>query len=74
MGDPILLKNFQTRRGAELAKEILESKGIKVLLQFDEVGDVLLGGLGVENGSTNLFVLKENLKEAQEILEAYQNN
>jgi len=60
------LSTYSTRMEAEGIKRLLEDNGVPCFLQFDETGDVL-GGVGVNNGPTEIYVAPKHLKEAREI-------
>ena len=60
------LATYSTRTEAESIKGLLESNGIKCLLQFDETGDVL-GGVGVNTGPTEVYVAPGDLTAARNV-------
>lgn len=59
---------YFTRGEAEMMKGLLKENGIKCFLQFNDVGDALMGGLGSSNGPTELWVLPEHLEIARELI------
>jgi hypothetical protein len=68
-----VLTEVQGRLEAEFIKSYLESQGIEVELFQESIGHhiypVMVDGLG----RVQIFVSKEQLKEAQQILEEYTN-
>ncbi len=60
------LSAYSTAMEAEAIRGLLKDNGIKCVLKFDEIGDVL-GSVGAETGPTKIYVAKEQLKKAQEI-------
>ena len=63
MGDLVLLKNFATINEAEMAQDVLEQAGIHSVVQPGSGAGVLRGMPGAE-----LFVLKDDLEKAREII------
>jgi len=61
MGDLVLLKNFATINEAEMTQNMLEQAGIHSVVQ---PGPTAGGGAG----SAELFVLKDDLEKAREIV------
>lgn len=65
--DLIFLKHFSTVSEAELGRNILESNGIKSILQRGNQGAAArFSGWA---GDANLFVLKKDHNQAKDILE-----
>ena len=62
MGDLVLLKNFATINEAEMAQGLLESAGIHSVVQ---PGTFSVAGAA---GDADLFVLKDDLEKAREII------
>lgn len=61
------MATYSTRMMAESIKNILENNGIPCFLQFDETGDIM-EGVGVDDGPTIVYVAKENLDQARELV------
>ena len=64
----ILVKNFLSEMEAELAKNMLEARGIKSVIQKE--GSALNGGVATGGGlGVDLFVLEKDFEEAKELLD-----
>ncbi len=48
---------YPSREEAEVMEGLLNANGIKCFLQFNEVGDGLMGALGQINGPTERMIL-----------------
>ena len=55
------------RAEAEAVKGLLEKNGIKCFLQFNEVGDALGGGYGINSGPTTIYVVPGHLEKARQL-------
>ena len=67
MGTLITIKTYPDRTGAELAKGLLESKGIKAMVSADDAGGMnpaLLWG----TGGARLLIKKKDVQKATEVL------
>ena len=70
MGTLITIKTYPDRTEAELAKGLLESKGVKAMVSADDAGGMnpaLLWG----TGGVRLLVKKNDVQMATEILESF---
>jgi len=67
------LSSYSTSMEAEEIKGLLEKNGIKCVLQFDEIGDVM-GSLGAETGPTRIYVTQGHLRKAREIANVRRKN
>ena len=67
------LETYSTRAEAEEIKTLLENSGVKCVLQFNEVGDVM-EGVGADTGPTQIYVVPEHLEKAREIIGVRKEN
>ncbi|MBP6945152.1 DUF2007 domain-containing protein [Patescibacteria group bacterium] len=65
----LTLKKFSTRLEAEMAKEVLESVGIKSFLSADDGGGMRPAPFAYSMG-VELIVREEDVQRAKEILDA----
>mgnify|MGYP001617335302 CR=1 FL=1 len=68
-----LLKTSPARIEAHIIQQLLLNNGIASFLQFNAVGDALLGGVAMSNGPTDVYVKAECLKQAKELLDTIDN-
>ena len=66
MGDLVFLKNFSTLSEAEMAQDMLEQAGIHSVIQRGNLASA--AQFSGAAGDADLFVLKNNLEQAQRIL------
>jgi len=65
--DRIFIKNFATEQEAELAQNLLQAYKIKAFVQSKGVHS---SGIPSDKFGADLFVLKDDAEEANDILEA----
>ncbi len=63
----VLVKNFSQREEAELAKNLLETEGIKAMVTADDYGG-MNPALGWATGGAKLMVREKDKERALEIL------
>jgi hypothetical protein len=72
MDDLQIVKIFNSRVNADIAKNILESNGIKAMISGDDAGGMRPDFL-MAMGGAKLMVLQKDLEKAVEILDAHFN-
>jgi hypothetical protein len=68
------LATYPIRGEAEAMKGLLEENGIKCFLQFNGVGDALMGGYGTNGGPTEIWLDPENLEKARDLINPQKEN
>ena len=64
----VFLEEYPHKSLAEVTEKVLIANGIECILQSNEVGDALMGGIAVTQGPTNVFVPKEKMESAKKLL------
>src|SRR5262249_36560721 len=67
MSETVCVKTYGSRGEAELARNVLESAGIRAMVLADDIGGVG-PQLGFASGGVKLMVLSENLERATALL------
>lgn len=68
MTDWVIAGAYNSELEALLAKGALEGAGIETRAQLNDAGNALLGGLGMQNGPTEILVRAKDAERAKEIL------
>ncbi|MCH7828485.1 DUF2007 domain-containing protein [Patescibacteria group bacterium] len=70
MVDLVRIKTYQNRMEAELAKGLLESKGVKAMVSADDAGGAHPALLWA-TGGVRLLVKKKDIQKAIKVLESF---
>lgn len=73
MKDFVVVKSFNTRLEAQIAKSFLEVNGVKVFVTADDEGGANPFPMAVTSSGAKLYVTKKDAKKALELLKEAEN-